>query len=205
MSDMLRIALGLGIGCFWGAVLMHALRDGPAAEPVVAVAPEARAYSVASALETRLVHEPVLPVKIHIPALDLSAEVEAVGVNPWGNMAVPSSYESVAWYREGAMPGEPGSAVIAGHLDNSRSVSAVFADLKHLRYGDIIYVEDVHGNVRKFSVSARAVYDYDLAPRGELFKTGGESVLRLITCDGLWNEARQSYQDRLVVTAVPHD
>jgi len=146
---------------------------------------------------------PILPTQIRIPKLGIDASVEQVSRNAWGNMAVPKSYRTVAWYKDGALPGAEGSAVIAGHLDNSLGLPAVFIDLKKLEVGDVIYLANKAGEERTFTVTSRKVYDRDYAPLHELFRTDGESVLRLITCAGPWNPARKDYEERLVITAVP--
>lgn len=155
-----------------------------------------------SDLEVRRVDHAIVPAKIHIPTIDVEATVEAVPQNTRGHMSVPSRYERAAWYRDGVMPGEEGSAVIAGHLDDSRGKPGVFINLSALVAGDAVYVEDVRGNVQKFIVQTATRYDFKYAPLNELFRTKGERVLRLITCEGLWNAAQKNYEERLVITAL---
>ena len=57
------------------------------------------------------------------------------------------------WYRHGPSPGEPGSAVIAGHL-NWRGVTGLFADLASAPVGEVINVLYDDGSQRSFRVTA---------------------------------------------------
>ena len=154
-------------------------------------------------LEARRVSSALTPVRLYVPKLKIDAPIEHVGKNNQGNMAVPGGYDRVAWYMLGSRPGEEGSAVLAAHLDNSLGMKAVFAELGKLEVGDIFYVEDKEGQVMRFRVTDLATYDYDYAPTHELFRAEGDSIIRLITCDGAWNADRKSYQNRLVVSALP--
>ncbi|PIT91256.1 sortase [Candidatus Kaiserbacteria bacterium CG10_big_fil_rev_8_21_14_0_10_49_17] len=142
---------------------------------------------------------PVVPAVLRIPALDVEARVQHVGLHPSGRMAVPSNYSDVAWYKSGALPGEYGSAVIAGHLDDSLGFQAVFARLGDLSVGDLVYVEDVFGNERVFRVKTKAVYSTDFAPVDKIFNDTSGQHLTLITCDGAWDSGKKSYERRLVV------
>src|SRR5581483_2097891 len=60
----------------------------------------------------------VLPSRLVIPALSIDANVQYVGVTATGNMATPHGFADVGWYKLGTIPGNQGSAVIAGHVDN---------------------------------------------------------------------------------------
>ena len=143
--------------------------------------------------------KPSEPAVLRIPAIGVDAHVQHVGLHPAGRMAVPSNYSDVAWYKNGALPGEYGSAVIAGHLDNSLGFKAVFAHLDELSIGDLVYVEDATGNERVFRVKTKAVYSTDFAPTDKIFNDASGQYLTLITCDGAWDSGKRSYERRLVV------
>src|SRR3989344_1071244 len=57
-----------------------------------------------------------LPVRLQIPKLSIDADVQRVGIGKKGNMAVPTNYSDVGWYRYGTVPGQLGSAVVDGHI-----------------------------------------------------------------------------------------
>ena len=82
------------------------------------------------------------PDRLIIPSIHVDAHVQSVGVAKNGNMAVPTNYTDVGWYRKGPLPGETGSAVIDGHVNNGFNLDAVFANLSTLEEGADIYVVD---------------------------------------------------------------
>jgi sortase (surface protein transpeptidase) len=57
-------------------------------------------------------------------------------------MDVPSKYASTGWLRTGSKPGNPGTAVIAGHYGWLRGKPNVFTKLDQLQKGDEIAVFD---------------------------------------------------------------
>lgn len=139
------------------------------------------------------------PVRIRIPALAIDAKVQHVGVNAKGNMAVPSNFTDTAWYEDGPAPGESGSAVIAGHVNNGLGLSGVFENLNDLEVGDDIYVERADGEVVHFIVMSSRVYPYTDAPEEVIFNPAGSARLNLITCEGRWVAEDKTYDERLVV------
>lgn len=144
----------------------------------------------------------IIPERLVIPSLGIDAPVEHVGVNAKGNMATPSGYERVAWYKDGTLPGDIGNAVIAGHLDNSLGFPGVFESLNRLSLGERIEVVGKDGERVAFVVKRMTVYDAAKAPAQEIF--GGDGVssqLVLITCNGAWDNAQKSYEKRLVLIA----
>jgi LPXTG-site transpeptidase (sortase) family protein len=142
-----------------------------------------------------------VPARIVIPQIDVNAPVESVGINAKGNMAVPSVYTSVAWYKNGPRPGSSGNAVMAGHLDNSRGVPAVFARLGKLQQGDRIYVRDNENRTLTFVVTGSELYAYTDSPGDAVFTSVGDSQLVLITCEGEWDPVAKSYDRRRIVYA----
>lgn len=140
---------------------------------------------------------PGLPVRLVIPAIDVNATVQYVGVTPTGEMAVPSNSIDVGWFRLGPHPGEVGSAVIAGHLNDKDGKAGVFANLHKLKEGDKLYVEDDKGISIVFIV--REIRSYDSKYADEVFTQSDKAYLNLITCDGTWDGNKKSYSNRLVV------
>lgn len=142
-----------------------------------------------------------LPVRLHIPAIEVDTEVEKVGQTASGAMDVPKNVDNVAWYEFGAFPGRAGNAVIAGHLDRIGGAPAVFWKLDKLQLGDEILVEDVTGATHRYQVVNVESYPYDQAPIADIFGFTLESRLNLITCRGRWDRVQQTYANRLVVFA----
>lgn len=135
---------------------------------------------------------------INTDRVRVNAPVEYLGKTETGAMAAPEGWWNVGWYRLGPAPGEPGNAVIAGHLD-SESGPAVFWHLRELRIGDVVSVLDDRGNTIRFRVTRTQVYYNDNAPIREIFGAADGAYLNLITCDGYFDPAAGIYDRRLVV------
>lgn len=140
-----------------------------------------------------------LPDYLIIPSIKIDTKITEVGVTKTGNMASPKGLVNVGWYKYGPLPGEHGSAVIAGHLDNALALSGVFKRLNELHVGDDVYVKDVSGKESHFKVQSLETYPYDKAPVKKIFNATDMSRLNLITCAGKWNQSLKTYDKRLVV------
>ncbi|MEK7608702.1 MAG: class F sortase [Patescibacteria group bacterium] len=140
-----------------------------------------------------------LPARIKIPAINVDAAVEQVGLTPQWAMDVPKGPDRVAWFKLGPRPGEEGSSVIAGHFGWKDDIPAVFDDLHILRKGDKIYIEEETGAITVFVVrTLRTFNDNENTP--DVFgSTDGKAHLNLVTCQGSWNKEKKSYSQRLVV------
>src|SRR5438045_1447791 len=57
------------------------------------------------------------PVEIRIPSIGVDAQIIPVGKTKSGAMDAPANAVQTGWYALGAWPGQPGNAVIDGHLD----------------------------------------------------------------------------------------
>lgn len=142
------------------------------------------------------------PTVLHIPKLDIETSIEAVGVTARGNMATPSRYSRAGWYKYGTLPGDYGSAVIAGHVDNGIGLSGVFKQLHELAVGDSIYVRDEQGEELRFVVEEKQRYPYTTVPTDRLFERKDAIRLNLVTCTGAWLALEKTYDERLIVFAV---
>jgi len=143
------------------------------------------------------------PVEISIDTVGIEARVVALGVDEGGAMEVPDDIGEVGWYQFGPIPGAPGSSVLAAHVDKAGEGPGVFFYLDEVRAGDLISIKYADGTIAPFRVvSAERVAKGDLAV-DSIFASSGEPLLRLITCGGSFNESVGSYDDNVVVTALP--
>lgn len=140
----------------------------------------------------------LLPVRLEIPKIGVSAPVELVGLTADGAMAVPQHWNDVGWYKYGPLPGAPGNAAIAGHLD-STTAPAVFWRLSTLRPGDVVKVAFSNGQTIEFKVTETVAYPYDNAPLTKIFGPAKTANLNLITCGGRWDPYTKNYSNRIVV------
>lgn len=160
----------------------------------------------AQSLEARTVFEteewiPELPVRLVIPAIEVDAEVQFVGLDTSGTgaMGVPSNFTDVGWYKDGVRPGMQGSAVIAGHYNGKNTPRAVFYDLDTLKVGDEVVIMSAERIEDIYFVVKIETYDYD-APTTDVFiSTDGKKRLNLITCSGDWMPESKLYNKRTVV------
>lgn len=143
----------------------------------------------------------IVPVQIQIPSIGVDAHVQKVGINAAGAMQAPSNFTDVGWYQAGSKPGEPGSAVFSGHVNNALTKAGVFEHLAQIRAGDTVTVSDTTDRTRVFRVQSIKIYPADSAPVAEIFSRAGPSQLVLITCDGVWDAVKRQFSDRLVVYA----
>jgi LPXTG-site transpeptidase (sortase) family protein len=140
---------------------------------------------------------PGIPVSILIPEIDVRADIQLLGVDANGEMEVPTNAYDAGWFKLGYRPGEVGSAVIAGHIDTKTGLTGVFANLYKLKEGNILYVEDNKGAMHIFIVREIRILDPGFAE--EVFNQNDGSYLNLVTCDGVWDKNKMSYDKRLVV------
>ncbi len=143
-----------------------------------------------------------VPSTISIERLGLSGtNVLAVGVESNGEMTVPPPLD-VGWYRYGPTPGEPGSAVLAGHIA-SGGVPGAFRYLDQLEAGDMVTIGFDDGSTRSFIVDELIQVDKTNLPFDTVFARSGPSRLALITCGGEFDYNARSYTDNVVAIASP--
>jgi sortase A len=142
---------------------------------------------------------PGIPTRLRIPALGIDARTRPEGL-VGGAPDVPANGVDAGWYMFGPRPGLAGNAVIDGHRDTTAG-PAVFWRLRSAAPGERLYVTDGYGVVRTFQVVSVASYTLTQAPLRRIYGPSSEAHLNLITCDGTWVPAIQTYDHRLVVYA----
>ncbi|MBV8085940.1 MAG: class F sortase [Chloroflexi bacterium] len=138
--------------------------------------------------------------RLQIPSIGVDAAVQSLGVDKNGVMDVPSNGTDVGWYTFSAVPGQPGNAVISGHLDTTTSTRAVFYRLKELKNGDPMSVVE-NGKATNFEVFWTKAWADDTAPLALILGNAPSPTLTLITCDGTFDRTSKNYSERLVVRA----
>ena len=94
--------------------------------------------------------------------------------------------------------------MLAAHIAYD-GVDGVFRRLTDLDGGEEIRIGFGDGTTRRFEVTERVQYDKDELPVDELFDRSVDPVLTLITCGGSFDSSNRSYEDNIVVRAVPAD
>jgi sortase (surface protein transpeptidase) len=143
----------------------------------------------------------MLPTRIVIPSIGVSADLELLHRDHDGTLQTPSDWNKAGWYADGVVPGERGPAVIVGHVDSARDGPAVFYHLPQLKSGDDVSVQSRDGHVERFLVDASREFPKNKFPTDLVYGPTPLRELRLITCAGSFDRAAGSYVDNLIVTA----
>jgi sortase (surface protein transpeptidase) len=114
---------------------------------------------------------------------------------------VPSRWERAGWYAPGTRPGDPGSAVILGHVDSKRG-PAVFYRLRELRRGDLVEVTGADGTSVRFAVDRVEQFDKRRFPTDEVYYPTLTPELRLVTCGGEFDATAGHYRSNIIVFAT---
>jgi LPXTG-site transpeptidase (sortase) family protein len=132
--------------------------------------------------------------RLWIPAIGVNAGIIPVGVTRSGQLAVGRSVREVYRWRDGVLPGQAGSAVLAGHTWSQGP--GVFDRLGRLEPGD-----RVHVGTSRFEVTrVRRVRDLSRRAVAALFSDEGRPRLVLITCGDRDNRTGV-YRTRIIVNA----
>ncbi len=192
------IATGIAIAIIiiaivvFSATLIHALWYAPEDEvPLTEAQKQVQVMPSAPARE--------LPARLLIPSLGIDALVQHVGITAKGNMAAPHNFTDVGWYKYGTVPGQVGSAVIDGHVDNGLALDGVFKHLNELKIGDRIQIVTASSTSLTFKVVDIQSYSIKDVPTEKLFMQADTSRLNLITCEGTWVQKDKTYDHRLVI------
>jgi hypothetical protein len=144
-----------------------------------------------------------VPVSVAIPAIGVRSRLLHLGRNKDGTMAVPNlltSAKEAAWYKYSVTPGQVGTSVIEGHVDNYRG-PAVFFRLGAVRPGDLVNVKLADGMTAIFRVTGVRQYVKADYPASAVYAPARYAALRIITCGGAFDRATGHYLSSVVVYA----
>jgi sortase (surface protein transpeptidase) len=141
------------------------------------------------------------PSRIRIPAIRVNAPVMRVGRDNDGGVGVPPPADKnlAAWYGGGPAPGQSGTAVMDGHVDN-KAGPAVFYNLGALHRGDHVEVTRADGRTAVFTVYGIELFAKSAFPAKRVYDDTGRPELRVITCGGAFSR-RTGYAGNVVVFA----
>src|SRR5262249_50484828 len=191
----------LAVGGGAGGLLLAGGRAGisprplarPARPPAGGVAAPARPVTAARVAR---------PGSLSLPAIGGHTRPIRLGLTAQGTLQVPVSTTMAGWYTAGPRPGQPGPAVIAGHID-SRLGPGVFFRLRLLRPGDRVFIRRADGTMAVFGVYAEQSYAKDRFPTQRVYGPAPGAELRLITCGGTFDAATGPYLGHIVVYPAP--
>ncbi len=207
----LGLALAVGVPTAWeltrppaaaGAPVEQALGAATAAPPPAPSPGTTPGVAVRDAAPAPPA-EMVPPVRVQVPGRGLDVPVDPVGTTADGQMALPDDVDRAGWYRFGPVPGAPGSAVVAGHVDDVEQGLGAMAALRAAEPGDEVLVTDAAGAVTGWRVVSRESLDKQALPVDVLFRRDGPPRLTLVTCGGPFLPEVGGYRDNVVVVAEP--
>lgn len=210
----LLTGVAAGLAVFSSGVLyadLHNERTAQAAPapqviaPARAVPAPAAAAAVVAPSNVPLVTRPAgaargaPPVRISIPALKINQRLVGLRVRADRQLEVPADYRDIGWWSTGPVAGDPGAAVVVGHVD-SLTGPAVFYRLSSLTKGAAIAVRRADGTTVKFAVVKVQSFSKRHFPDKLVYRTKGKSSLHLVTCGGSYDHTT-GYRDNVVVFA----
>jgi len=135
--------------------------------------------------------------RVRIPRLGVDAPIVGVPFSARG-WDVSWLNDQVGWLHGSAFPTWEGNTVLTAHVWNADNTPGLFYNLKHLRYGDRVYLYTDR------MTATYMVVDNRLVPPAEVkmaFAPADADVLTLLTCQG-FDAERETYVYRRLVRAV---
>lgn len=139
--------------------------------------------------------------RVRIPAIQVDAPVVPVGLDSggWVDAPPPDNPNLAGWFTGAVSPGEKGTAVIVGHVDNTRG-PAVFYGLGALKKGNRVEVLRKDGRTATFEIYGIDVFQKSNFPGDRVYGSKGTPELRVITCGGGFSK-QHGYEGNVVVFA----
>jgi sortase (surface protein transpeptidase) len=142
-----------------------------------------------------------LPVRLRIPALHVTSSLLRLGLAEDGTIETPGPADIAGWYKDGPRPGQPGPAVILGHVDSRATGPGVFFNLYRLKRGAAVLVDRADGSTVTFRVTKVSRVSKTRFPTDLVYTPTLQSALRLVTCGGSFDKTKRSYRDNVIVYA----
>ncbi len=141
------------------------------------------------------------PASIWINSISTGSELIDLGLTEAGALEVPVDFGVAGWWKGGPRPGDPGPAVITGHLDSTKG-PGVFAKLGRVKPGDEVTVRRNDGVKLTFLVTRIDRYPKRAFPTRTVYGPTEAAELRVITCGGGFDRSVSSYTSNIVVFAT---
>ncbi len=140
---------------------------------------------------------PLVPTMIYFETQKKQSVVHSVAYATDGSIGTVDSATDAAWFNQGSSPGDPGNAIISGHV-RFKGKRGTFSILKEMEPGERVIVEFEDGSLRYFDVESRNEYVLTAFP-SFVTDLDGETRLTLITCKGDWSDDLGTSLTRVVV------
>ncbi|KAB1146730.1 class F sortase [Streptomyces luteolifulvus] len=142
-----------------------------------------------------------VPDRVRIPSIRVDAPLLSVGLDADGWVAAPPPEDPnlAGWFTGAVSPGEKGTAVVVGHVDNTQG-PAVFYGLGALKKGNRVEIPRKDGKTAVFEIYGIEVFAKNNFPGDRVYGSKGSAELRVITCGGGFSK-QNGYDGNVVAFA----
>ncbi|HZE02602.1 MAG TPA: sortase [Pseudonocardiaceae bacterium] len=153
----------------------------------------------------------VAPASIDVPKIKAHSTLIPLGLNADGSLKVPDvKHPQQASYfcvvdpdpakicSNGVVPGEPGPAVVVGHIDGAKQ-KGVFYDLPKMAVGDTATITEADGKVLTFSAYRVLNIAKTQFPASVVYGDTVGPELRLISCTGTFVGGQMGYANNIII------
>ncbi|UUU26445.1 class F sortase [Streptomyces sp. DSM 40750] len=139
--------------------------------------------------------------RVRIPSIQVDAPAVAVGLDAEGWVDAPPAHDKnlAGWFTGAVSPGEKGTAVVVGHVDNDQG-PAVFYGLGALKKGSKVEILRADRKTAVFEIYGIEVFEKNNFPGDRVYGNSGIPELRVITCGGGFSK-QNGYDGNVVVFA----
>ncbi|MFC8880570.1 class F sortase, partial [Streptomyces ardesiacus] len=147
---------------------------GPPQPASAAAAPDTRAAPGDAAAPGVTPLPYAVPDRVSIPAIQVDAPVMGVGLDAdgWVDAPPPEDPNLAGWFTGAVSPGEKGTAVVVGHVDNQQG-PAVFYGLGALKKGNKVEIHRQDGKTAVFEIYGIEVFEKDNFPGDRVYGSKG--------------------------------
>lgn len=139
--------------------------------------------------------------RVRIKGIQVDAPIMPVGLDTdgWVDAPPPEDPNLAGWFTGAVSPGEKGTAVVVGHVDNQQG-PAVFYGLGSLKKGNHVEVRRKDKKTAIFQIYGIEVFEKENFPGKRVYGNSGTPELRVITCGGGFSK-QAGYDGNVVVFA----
>lgn len=207
-SHRLRVAASVVVTVSLAACLAACTAASPASAPVSSPSPTAvpaptAAIEVPVTSSAPRAAEPIAaPTRLRIGAIEVDMAITPVGVDEYGQMALPTDPAVAGWYRFGAdADAEEGHTVVSAHVDSPQYPIGPLARLRELGAGTALTLTDDGGDEVGYTIESVTYYPKSELPVDDIFARDGEHAVLIITCGGPFDSSTGHYRDNVVAVA----
>ena len=148
--------------------------------------------------------------RLVIPSIGVDAPIVPESTTGSGSslaLTIPKSVNQVAWFEgsppgTGALPGAPGDALLAGHVDSASQGPGALYELSHLSTGADIEIVGSNGQATVWTASGQPEFLPKAQVADKTWANSGSPSITIVTCGGPFDTATGHYVDNVLVHAT---